>query len=475
MIRTESVLRLTKFLDTWLSIRAEKQLAPGFSISVYQNGKPLYEQAFGLADAATGQPLSLNHRFNIGSQAKMLTAVLILQLAQAQRLHLDDPAARYLPWLTEHSDPRFQSFTIRQLLWHGAGLPREGQDAGYWLLERPFPSNSTIRRTVLAAQLSDHAGQRLKYSNLGYALLGQILEAVCGQSYTAVAQAQIIHPLGLRDTFVAQTSKQPETTNRIATGHVRLPGGKRATVPRNIAVNDFAAVCGWHSTPGDMARIMAALTDPANETLLPRHRQTLLLNGLRHHWQPPADRGTEYGLGIMRHTLRDREIVGHSGGFIGHLTCSYTDPAQQQTVVVMANSQDAPLTETAFGCFDVLHHYQQYDTGPLPADREVWNTGLENILAAKYIVALAGKIVSVPLDDWTPFDAAEELTMIDQTTLRISQAFDLLAEGELIRARLGRDGSITSVDYAGIPFSASAVRTHRLSSTSPAAIDILDA
>ena len=117
------------------------------------------------------------------------------------RLRLDDPITTYLPWaklkpLTEDSGP----VTVRGILSHSAGLPREA-DYPYWSApDFAFPSAEQIR-TKIAEQTALYPAERyFQYSNLGLTLVGDIVEQVAGEPYAKYAKAHVLDPLGLSDT-----------------------------------------------------------------------------------------------------------------------------------------------------------------------------------------------------------------------------------------------------------------------------------
>jgi len=427
-------------LSDWLSYRARQRLIPGFSVAVSVDGKTLYHRAFGFADIPTGQQLTSKNVFCIGSQSKMLTAILVMQLIEAGLLQAHDRAATFLPWLGLHHDRQFAAITIEQLLWHGAGLARDGQQADFWQLLAPFPDQVALRQSVLKSELVAASGDDIKYSNLGYALLGQVIEAASGQSYEKLAIERIITPLGLTDTFV---DYHPARDHQIATGHTRHIDGQRHTVRRNVPIRTYAAVTGWYSTPGDMLRIMAALH---NNTLLSQDSKDSMLSGQRHHWRPPETSRGEYGLGFMQQKIDGQRLFGHSGGFLAHRTCSYFMPDARICVSVMTNAGDAPINQIAAGIFDIVARLaSDSSTGSIFADYDIL---LENMLGAKRIFVLGNSLKAIALDNWSPLDNTETLAVIDAHTLRIVRSNFLAVPDELITYHR-TDGALTSANYAG--------------------------
>jgi D-alanyl-D-alanine carboxypeptidase len=102
---------MSAFLDSWLAYRARHASIPGFGVAIVAGDELVFNGAYGLADVASGVPLTTDHLFGISSQSKMFTATALLQLVEQDRVQLDHVVVRYLPWLAEHADPRFHGIT----------------------------------------------------------------------------------------------------------------------------------------------------------------------------------------------------------------------------------------------------------------------------------------------------------------------------------------------------------------------------
>ena len=165
---------------------------------------------YGFADLATQQPVAPETLFEIGSVGKSFTAVAILQLVDEQRIELDAPVERYLPWLVIPEAEDSCPVTVSHLLSHTSGIVAgidSTPEAAFqvWAL-RELPTFSV-------------PGERFHYSNLGYKLLGLVLEAVEGRSYSEIIRARILEPLGMHATEPAITN---EIRARLAVGYEYL-------------------------------------------------------------------------------------------------------------------------------------------------------------------------------------------------------------------------------------------------------------
>jgi D-alanyl-D-alanine carboxypeptidase len=107
-MNTRALAESLEFLDSWLEFRQRKLQLPGLMVAVAYKGKILFNKAYGYANLQTREKLTADHLFYIASQSKTFTATAIMQLAENRKLHIDDCAANYLPWLKTHKDKRFQ-------------------------------------------------------------------------------------------------------------------------------------------------------------------------------------------------------------------------------------------------------------------------------------------------------------------------------------------------------------------------------
>lgn len=185
----------------------------------------------GLADARLQTPLSPASRVQTGSIVKTLIATGVLRLVTEGRLTLDSPAASYLPniefvnpWAPDHP------VLVRHLLDHTSGL----DDARLWQIfslqaQPDAPLGASIEDEPL--QVRSRPGSRLSYSNLGYTLLGMVIEQVTGERYERYLDEQLLRPLGMhRSTFQFVSQEGPNTDGSLAMGHFE-EGVTQPTVP----------------------------------------------------------------------------------------------------------------------------------------------------------------------------------------------------------------------------------------------------
>ena len=262
----------------------------------------------------------LDVQYRIGSITKTLTAVLVLQLVRDGRLSLDDPASAVL------GDVGYADRTIRSLLAHNAGIRSE--PVGSWW-ERSV--GLTWDELVGAHEDADAvfpALQQFHYSNLGFALLGEVAARLYGATWWECVRTRILDPLGM-----TRTSYLP--TGAAAQGHSVHPYARTLVDEPATDTGAMAPAGQAWATLGDLATY--------NAFLLAGHDDVLSLDWLLTASHPQAgDRRdaltSGHGLGFQLQAGGSGMLVGHTGSMPGFLAACFVDRERRTGAVVLANA-----------------------------------------------------------------------------------------------------------------------------------------
>jgi D-alanyl-D-alanine carboxypeptidase len=167
---------------------------PGIQYIVLDKDKIIFSASRGLADIENSIPLSIDHTMSIFSMTKTLTAISIMQLVERQKLGLDDKVSKYV------KHPYGVEITIRQLLSHTSGIPNPIPLKWVHLASehQSFDEHQSLTNVLEANGDSNlDPGNKYEYSNIGYWLLGGVIEAVSGDSYCSFVEENITSKLGL--------------------------------------------------------------------------------------------------------------------------------------------------------------------------------------------------------------------------------------------------------------------------------------
>ncbi len=301
------------------SVLAKRQVEgrlPSLVAGVVRDGALVWSGGYG--DVGEGDVTDVQYR--IGSITKTFTAVLVLQLVRDGRLDLDQPAARVL------GDVGFADRSLRSLLSHSTGMTAEPH--GSWW-ERS--DGVTWEQLVVANDGSDQVfppGQQYHYSNLGFALLGEVAARVHGSTWFEAVRTHILEPLAL-----TRTTYLPE--GRAARGWSVDPYAGTLTAEPATDTRAMAPAGQLWSTLGDLARYNAFLAEGHPDVLdrtwldLAAHPQS----GDRHDALESA-----YGLGFQLGRGGSGMLVGHTGSMPGFLAACLVDRTRRTGAVVLTNA-----------------------------------------------------------------------------------------------------------------------------------------
>ena len=276
--------------------------------------------------SGTGRPLDGKTVFEIGSISKVFTALVLADMVKRGEVALDDPVAKYLPDTVKVPARNGRQITLLDLATQSSGLPRMPTNF------RPKDPNNPYADYTLPMlydflsgyQLPRDPGERYEYSNLGFALLGHVLERRAGRPWDQLVQERVIRPLGLADTRITLS---PSMKERLATGHADGQPVASWDLPT------FAPAGALRSTASDMLRFVAAAMDPAGP-LAPLFRTT---EQSRRVITPAR---LEIGLGWHILHIDGHDIVWHNGGTGGYHAFAGFEPVSRRAVVLLANSAD---------------------------------------------------------------------------------------------------------------------------------------
>lgn len=419
----------------WLSYRQWYLRIPGVQVAVAEEGRQRLSAAFGTSDVRTGQPLGTEHLFRIASHSKTFTAVAVLQLMEQGRLRLDDTVAGHLPQLA--ASP-VANVTVGELLGHGAGVIRDSEDGDFWQLYRSFPDQGELEQIVTEPSAAVLArNDRFKYSNIGYGVLGLIIEAVTGLSFADSVSRSIIDQLGLRNTG---PDLPLDRQGEFATGHTPLAYAAERTVIEHVATGALAAATGFYATAAELVKFYGALL-PGNGELLSEDA----LRQLRHGSWQVKEGESAYGLGVFVNRVGDRRLVGHSGGFPGYITRTLACPDSKLVVAVLTNATDGPaepLTIVLFRLLDLAvaaTHQPAGEQGSRFTGRFSWLFGVQDV------ALLDGRLFAFNPTTLNPAEDCSRLEVVDSSTLKIVDGPGGGSVGELMHYDFAPDGSIRSV------------------------------
>lgn len=285
------------------------------SVLVARGGDILFNKGYGSANFEWDVANTPSTKFRLASITKQFTAASILFLQQGGKLSVDDLVKKYLP----DEPAAWDKITIFNLLTHTSGIPDFTDFPEYASLEPFATTPAKLVERFRDRPLEFEPGEKWKYSNSGYVLLGYLIEKLSGKSYEAFVQKNIFAPLGMKDSGYDSNSA---IIPRRASGYEPGPHGPVNAGYIHMSI-PFAAGA-LYSTTEDLLRWEQGLF--GGKLLFPASLQTMIT----------PFKG-EYAFGLQVHAENGRKVIDHGGSIQGFNTVLAYYPDTKLTVVALAN------------------------------------------------------------------------------------------------------------------------------------------
>jgi CubicO group peptidase (beta-lactamase class C family) len=437
--------------EAWLSAQRAYDRVPAVSAALVHDQALLWSGAWGYADLESRRPAAADTIYGICSISKLFTGIAVMQQRDRGALSLDQPLQEILPWFRlQQAHESSPAVTLRNVLSHSAGLPRES-DMPYWMgPDFSFPTREQVRE-LLAGQTTLYPADRYyQYSNLGLTLAGEAVAAVSGEDYEAYIRRHILEPLGLRDTDTG--FPEDARAARVATGYA-YPGRQEGYPPLpRYDTRGITPAAGFSSTALDLVRFASwqfqVLDGTSAEVLQPNSlREMQRVQWLDWDWS------TARGLAFGVYRIGQRTLSGHAGSCPGFETRLFLDPVSHHAVAVLSNRNATDVDGYAVTLLDIL---EGGGTPPgQPADAPITDfsdfTGSYDMRPwdGEDLVFRWGEgLALVTLPTLYPLDDMVELQHIDGDRFHTVRSDG--EPGHEVRFRRGDGGRVTHIEYHGI-------------------------
>jgi CubicO group peptidase (beta-lactamase class C family) len=345
------------------SAKAELQAvnAPGAVIAIVRGDRVVYQKGIGIANIETGQAVSADMLFRVGSVTKMFTTAALVSYAEDGALKVHDPIGKYASGL----NGKLSKLTAHQLMSHTAGMRDEAPAFG-------SHDESALAATVKAWSddyFFTEPGRIMSYSNPGLTLAGYLLEQVARRPYADVIDERLFKPLGMARTTFRPTVAM---TWPMAQGH-NAAGQAAPTVVRPFADNAGYWPAGFmFSSAGDLARFTIAFM---NDGVI-GGRAVLKASTIRTLSQgyvdiPSNPEGARYSYGLTTSTHRGVRMVEHGGAIDGFGASVRMLPDSKGAVIILVNKSGGGLPKTSERALELLATLQPAaprPTAPIATD-----------------------------------------------------------------------------------------------------------
>jgi CubicO group peptidase (beta-lactamase class C family) len=321
-------------IESFVQAEMAAQRVPGLALGIVEGDRIAYVRGFGEADDS-GEEVTPQTPFIIGSVAKSFTALAVMQLVEADKIDLDAPVQRYLPWFRVADEEASAEITVRHLLNHTSGISTKTGRSYQGDGDTSDTALEQAVRKLKSAGLIAPVGSKHQYSTINYSVLGLVVQTVAGQSYESYVQANILDPLQMRSSYTSEAAAQPAG---LAIGHNYFLGRPRAA---NLPYNRGLVPAGYLiASAEDMTHYLAAQLNRGRYGVA----SILSPGGISELHRPAVEtpkEGTSYGMGWFVGPLNDIAVIHHQGETFNFHSNVVLIPQSRRAVVVLMNAENS--------------------------------------------------------------------------------------------------------------------------------------
>ena len=291
--------------------------------------------------------------------------------------------------------------------------------------------------TMVQAGAKRPPGELFAYSNLGYGLLGAVIESVTGERYVDAVRRHITEPLALANTAGAYV---PARAADYAPGYSGLATGPHRDPIDPLDTRALDAAAGVTSTAEDLVAYFGA--HALGDTRLITDRSKRLMQRTANVIDPRRSDGPGYGLGMASESFDKHRTVGHGGGFPGHITRTLLDSDDGLVVTALTNAIDGPASQLAGGVLRLIDDARSHPSdGPGFSADVLAHTGRwQNLWSVVDIGVVGDRLLAIDPTRWEPTEDVDELEVVEPDRFRIVAGGGYGSVGELIV--FAADGSL---------------------------------
>ena len=423
-------------IDSYVQAQMSAQHIPGLSLLVTMDGKPVLHKGYGEANLASHAAVTPDTVFRIGSVTKQFTATAIMMLVQEGKLTLGQPVSSLFPT----APASWKGMTIRHLLTHTSGLQRDFPPE----LMAQIPGGTLPGMDALIAlggqvPLASAPGAAHSYSNMGYHLLGFVIEKITGQNYATFLQQRVFAPLDMGSADVILTTKPVPTmaagytfdgaSIKPATTHFLIPGLEEAEG-------------GLQMNAVDLAKWDAALL---TERFLTKASKEQM-------WTPAKlnDGSTvPYGFGWVLADANGHPFTSHNGRVEGFTTEFDRHTGEGMSVIVLDNQDEAVPGRIAAHVSALIKPQLDWviATDPRPATGSLLRGLIDEAMRGNLVIdgrfapetraALTPEVVEAYTGYFKPWSPITQFGYIDTQTINGAKVARYLVRSKLEDAVIG--------------------------------------
>lgn len=323
-------------LEQYIAAELEKGYFKGVTIALVDGEQMIWCKGFGYADVDKRIPAAPETVYRPGSISKLFTDVAIMQQVEAGVIDIDADIRTWLPdFAIENPFPDAKPVTLRTLMTHSSGLPRESPVGSYF--DDTFPSIEETVRSIYSTRMIYPPETMMKYSNIGVTVVGHILEKMTGEGFVDYQRRALLGPLGMTSSDFVMND---ELMKNYAAGYMWVAGEKGGDIVAPRFELATVPAGNLYSTAPDLAKFLICMINGGaigdTRILKPETVEQMFTVQFSTPDQPRY-----FGLGFVVGNFNGHKTIGHTGAVYGFTSIITGLPEEKLGVVVLVNEDIA--------------------------------------------------------------------------------------------------------------------------------------
>lgn len=328
-----------KLIEIWLEAQKDFENIPGIVAMVVNDQDILWKGAFGKSNVEQNIKIDTTTICSICSITKTFTAIAIMKLVEEGKLNLNDKVKDLLPFYkVRQKFPEGGAITIKSLLSHTSGLPGNTGQSYFSGPVFTFPSQKEFRNVLKEIKTKNTVGTDIDYSNVGYALLGEIIEKISGVSYKKYLVDEVLHPLNMTETYLESNTI---TNNKKAVGYTALNRNRARNKVNTFLTKSMKPAMGLWTNIDDLAKYASwqfRLRDAINSEVLKPNT----LKRMHNAHATSLNGNMSWGLGFeVIKDSKGNDWISHGGTCPGFVSLFQLNLTTKMGIAIIINTNRA--------------------------------------------------------------------------------------------------------------------------------------
>ena len=321
-----------------------------------KNNKVIHAKGYGMANNTAKNNIDI--KFHVASITKQFTAAAIMQLLEQNKINLAASINNFLP--AQYRSDKWEVVNIHHLLSHTSGIEDYAVTRDYYDVEKGFCLGSTVDgmiKEAMAKELEFKPGSKFTYSNIGYTLLGEIIQNITGESYDSYLKENVLEPLDMNSSFIHTTDYEPSDDEAI--GYRWDEEQKKHVLDDIVSLPVTEPDGNLVTTLNDFLKWTNIYVEKEKSILQDHSIKKMTTAYIEADEEGPYGDLNMYGYGL--YLSKEKALISHAGYIVGFRSHFIVNTKEDIRVFVFANNVSMSPKSVSGGIYKIIADKQSDD------------------------------------------------------------------------------------------------------------------